>query len=71
MRVFELGVVVVALIVLTILIVCFFSAWMAFEKSLDPALRDINSCPIAERNVILASLNASSNGHSSRRNIMG
>jgi len=36
MRVVELGVIVVALIVLTILIVCLFSAWMAFEKSLGP-----------------------------------
>ena len=34
MRVFELGVIVGALIALTILIVCLFSAWMAFEKSL-------------------------------------
>ena len=34
MRVFELGVIVVALIALTILIVCLFSAWMAFEKRL-------------------------------------
>jgi len=38
MRVFELGVIVVALIALTILIVCLFSAWMAFEKSLGLAL---------------------------------
>jgi len=34
MRVFELGVIVDALIALTILIVCLFSAWMAFEKRL-------------------------------------
>jgi hypothetical protein len=38
MRVFELGIIVVALIALTILIVCSFSAWMAFEESLGPAL---------------------------------
>jgi hypothetical protein len=38
MWVFELGVIVVALIALTILIVCLFSAWMAFEKSLGPTL---------------------------------
>jgi hypothetical protein len=38
MRVFELGIMVVALIALTILIVCLFSAWMAFEESLGPAL---------------------------------
>jgi len=38
MRVFELGIIVVALIALTILIVCLFSAWVAFEKSLGPAL---------------------------------
>jgi len=37
MRVFELGVIVVALIALTILIVCLFRAWMAFEKSLGLA----------------------------------
>ena len=37
MRVFELGIIVVALIALTILIVCLFSVWMAFEKSLGPA----------------------------------
>jgi hypothetical protein len=34
MRVFNLGVIVVALIVLTILIVWLFGAWLAFEKSL-------------------------------------
>jgi hypothetical protein len=34
MRVFELGVIVAALITLTIQIVCLFSAWMDFEKSL-------------------------------------
>jgi uncharacterized membrane protein YqiK len=34
MRLFNLGVIVVALIVLTILIVWLSTAWMAFEKSL-------------------------------------
>jgi hypothetical protein len=34
MRVFEFGIIVVALIVLTILIMCLFCAWTAFEKSL-------------------------------------
>ena len=37
MRVFELGVIVAALITLTIQIVCLFSAWMDFEKSLGLA----------------------------------
>jgi hypothetical protein len=35
MRVFNLGVLVVALIVLTILIDWLSSAWMAFEKSIS------------------------------------
>jgi hypothetical protein len=34
MRVFNLGVIVGALIILTILIERFFTAWTAFEKSL-------------------------------------
>ena len=34
MRVFNLEVIVIALIVLTILIVCLSATWMAFEKSL-------------------------------------
>jgi hypothetical protein len=34
MRLFNLGVIVVALIVLTILIAWLFNAWLAFEKSL-------------------------------------
>jgi hypothetical protein len=33
MRLFELGVIVAALITLTIQIVCLFSAWMDFEKA--------------------------------------
>jgi hypothetical protein len=37
MRVFNLGVVVVALIVLTILTVWLSSTWLAFEKSLGLA----------------------------------
>ena len=38
MRVFDLGIIVVALIALTILIVCLFSTWMAFEKSIGLTL---------------------------------
>jgi hypothetical protein len=56
MRVFNLGVIVVALIVLTILIVWLSTAWMAFEKSLGLTFSDINSCLVAERNMILARL---------------
>jgi hypothetical protein len=40
MRVFNLGVIVVALIVLTILIVWLSTAWMAFEKSLGLTFSD-------------------------------
>jgi hypothetical protein len=47
MRVFNLGVIVVALIVLTILIVWLSTTWVAFEESLAHA-SDINSSPIAE-----------------------
>jgi hypothetical protein len=36
MRVFNLGVIVVALIALTILIQWILTAWMAFEKSIGP-----------------------------------
>ena len=36
MRVFDLGIIVIALIALTILIMCLFSTWMAFEKSVGP-----------------------------------
>ena len=34
MGVFDWGIIVIALIALMILIVCLFSTWMAFEKSL-------------------------------------
>jgi hypothetical protein len=37
MRVYDLGIIVVALIALTILMMCLFNAWMAFEKSLAHA----------------------------------
>ena len=36
MRVFDWGIIVIALIALTIVIVCLFSTWMAFEKSVGP-----------------------------------
>ena len=38
MRVFDLGIIVIALIALTILIMCLLSAWMAFEKSIGLTL---------------------------------
>ena len=38
MRVFDLGIIVIALIALTILIMCLLSAWMAFGKSIGPTL---------------------------------
>ena len=38
MRVFDWGIIVIALIALTILIVCLLSTWMAFEKSIGPTL---------------------------------
>jgi hypothetical protein len=37
MRVFNVEIIVAALIVLAILVMCLFSAWMAFERSLGPA----------------------------------
>jgi len=46
MRVFNLGVIVVALIVLMILIVWLSTTWVAFEESLAHASA-INSSPIA------------------------
>jgi len=47
MRAFNLGVIVVALIVLTILIVWLSTTWVAFEKSLAHA-SNTNSCLVAE-----------------------
>ena len=38
MGVFDWGIIVIALIALTIVIVCIFSTWMAFEKSVGPTL---------------------------------
>jgi len=60
MRVFNLGVIVVALIVLTILIVWLSTTWVAFEKSLAHA-SDINSSRVGEPNIILTRLSGSSN----------
>jgi hypothetical protein len=36
MGVFDVGIIVIALIALTILIMCVFSTWIAFEKSIGP-----------------------------------
>jgi hypothetical protein len=36
MGVFDWGIIVIALIALTIVIMCIFSTWMAFEKSVGP-----------------------------------
>jgi hypothetical protein len=41
MRVFNLGVLVVALVVLTILVGWFSTAWLAFEKSLAHTFWDL------------------------------
>jgi hypothetical protein len=65
MRVFNLGVIVVALIVLTILIVWLSTAWMAFEKSLAHTFWDIYSCPAAERKYDLSQAERQRNWHAS------